>query len=801
MHNSEGASMGYRSGQSWWLRLSIVVAALISAVAAATPAAAQVPTVGQFNRVSDLGTPRRHATATRLPDGRILIVGGVGTNGVDMSNNNAGGTFFASAEIYDPATASFTPTGSMATPRGLHTAVLLPNGKVLVAGGFNATGNLASAELWDPATGTFGPTGTMGSTRSQHTATLLPNGKVVVIAGFGAPSTAEIYDPATGAFTAVAGTLTDARNTHTATLLPNGLVLVTGGYGVAGTLASTELFNPATGAFSAGGAMTAARGSHTATLLPNGKVLVAGGNGTNGDVSFALASAELYTPSTNTFAATGSMANARQWQSAVLLSTGNVLMAGGNNNASGHWDIQNQANYLFSGELYRPGSGTFAPVTDMSDRRSSASAGALALDGDALVTGGGSSTADIFFDCAGGAAVVPFNFDPKGGTIAFFKLTVAEGTPIQFFVGTHCSGAGSLSASDLPPGATFGAIEGPPAFSWTPGTGQAGVYFPLFTFSALGCEFDCSVSQAVTIVVTAKAGAPDRDRDGIPDAVDNCPDTPNPDQRDQDGDGIGDACDPTPQGETLYNAASATSQVAPPSNPSLGFTTTEPINLTGTVTFQPVFVGGVAQPYFIVIPTQFESTVLVDGKLGATRVPERPPIAISDTSPDLALISNVARTFTFTLDIKQWYPDLAAGTHTVALNYVAGVTDPEVDQTGQCTTPGACFSPIWMGTVPAGQVTITVRNIAGADGALGALVALVASFNLRQGITNSLDAKLLNAQNAMDAARSGSIGVACNLLGAFISEVQAQSGKALTADQANQLILAATRIKGLLVCP
>ena len=790
--------MGYRSGQPRWLRPTIVLAALLSAVAFATPAAAQAPPSG-FNSVGDLATARRHATATRLADGRILVVGGVGTNGVDLSNNGGAGTFFATAEIYDPATATFAPAGTMATPRGLHAAALLPNGKVLVVGGFNNTGSLASAELWNPATGTFGPTGTMvGGARSQHTATLLPNGKVLVAGGFGAGplATAEIYDPATGAFTATAGAMTAARNTHTATLLATGRVLVTGGFGAVGALAGAELFDPSTGTFTAAGTMAQGRGAHTATLLPGGNVLVAGGNGALG----ALAAAELYTPSTNTFAATGSMGGARQWHSAVLLSTGNVLIAGGNNNASGHWDIQDQTSYLFSAQLYVPASGSFAAAGGMSDRRSSASAGALALGGDALVAGGGGSSADIFFDCAAGPAVLPFRLGGKETAIIFFKTTVAEGATVTFSVGARCAPFSQLfSASDLPNGADFEPDGN--TFTWTPGSGQAGVYYPLFTLSQLGCEFDCvAASQAVTIVVTGNAGAPDRDRDGVPDADDNCPDVANPDQRDQDGDGIGDACDPTPIGDNFYRAVTATSAVAPPSTPNLGYTTTEPINLTGTVTFNPVIVGGVVKPYFILIPTQYDSVVLVDGQAGATRVLERGPIAISDPSPDLALIDNVARTFTFTTDIKQWYPELAAGTHTVALNYVAVVTDPDLDRTGFCTNPFGCVQPIWMGVAPAGTVTITVRNVTDADSAFAALVALVQSFNLRQGITNSLDTKLLNAQSALDAARKGSIGVACNLLGAFISEVRAQSGKALTIDQANQLILAATRIEGLLLC-
>jgi hypothetical protein len=130
----------------------------------------------------------------------------------------------------------------------------------------------------------------MAASREYHTATLLPNGKVLIAGGFnnGISTSAELYEPVTGAFTAT-GSLGEARCQHTATLLPNGKVLMTGGWGISPTLSSAELYDPATGAFTTTGSMGAARRMHIATLLPTGKVLIAGGfNGAN------LASAELY---------------------------------------------------------------------------------------------------------------------------------------------------------------------------------------------------------------------------------------------------------------------------------------------------------------------------------------------------------------------------------------------------------------------------------------------------------------------------------------------------------------------------
>ena len=163
-----------------------------------------------------------------------------------------------------------------------HTATLLPNGKVLVAGGYDGNSvALASAELYDPASGTWTATGSLATARDGHTATLLPNGKVLVAGGLDSSqvafASAELYDPASGTWTAT-GSLATARYIHTATLLPNGKVLVAGGLTAAALLASAELYDPASGTWTATGSLATARYSHTATLLPNGKVLVAGGS-------------------------------------------------------------------------------------------------------------------------------------------------------------------------------------------------------------------------------------------------------------------------------------------------------------------------------------------------------------------------------------------------------------------------------------------------------------------------------------------------------------------------------------------
>jgi hypothetical protein len=360
-------------------------------------------------------------TATLLNNGKVLVAGGY---------DNTAATL-ASAELYDPAAGTFTATGSMTGPRYFHTATLLNNGKVLITGGGNDNTQtvLATAELYDPATGTFTATGGMTSARTSHTATLLNNGKVLVTGGTdtfsgfaSADASAELYDPATGIFTATGG-MTSARTSHTATLLNNGKVLVAGGYDNTGTTpASAELYDPATGTFTATGSMNSTRLFHTATLLNNGKVLVAGGwVATSGAV---LASAELYDPATGTFTATGSMTIADARHTATLLNNGMVLIAGGDINVA---------------ELYDPAAGTFTAAGITISPRV-ANTATLLNNGNVLLAGGdssGFSSAELY---------LPGTLTPTG----LVSITVTPTTPTvsvgstQQFIATGTFSDGSL---------------------------------------------------------------------------------------------------------------------------------------------------------------------------------------------------------------------------------------------------------------------------------------------------------------------------------------------------------------------
>ena len=284
------------------------------------------PGTGTWSTTGSLADQRKLLTATLLPNGMVLVAGGYDTS--------FGGGSLASAELYDPATGTWSTTGSLKTARSGHTATLLPNGKVLVAGGTQTGSSLVSAELYDPATGTWSTTGILNTARTEHTATLLPNGKVLVAGGLNGVSlaSAELYDPAIGTWTTT-GSLNGARYLDTATLLPNGKVLVAGGIGSTGALASAELYDPATGIWSLTGTLNEARLEHTATLLPNGQVLVAAG---------LIVSAELYDPATGTWSATGSLNQARARHTATLLPNGQVLAAGGTTGV----------NWLATAELY-----------------------------------------------------------------------------------------------------------------------------------------------------------------------------------------------------------------------------------------------------------------------------------------------------------------------------------------------------------------------------------------------------------------------------------------------------------------
>jgi hypothetical protein len=318
---------------------------------------------GGFVGIETPAVARVSHTATLLNNGKVLLAGG------DVST---------AAELYDGATGMFTPAGNLETYRGWHSGTLLPSGKVLLAGGSTGSGATSSAELYDPNANAITVTGAMTVTRYTHTATLLRNGKVLIAGGLGPAylllASAELYDPGSGSFTAI-GSMTTVRYRHTATLLNDGTVLLAGGcYGECVDSFDAEIYDPQTGQFSGVGNMLNSRSGHTATLLSNGTVLITGG-------FFGSPTAELYHPSTKSFTATGEMTNGPYlWHLATLLYNGLVLLTGTHQVSNNTWSNN-------GAQTYDPQSGLFTAASNMGRARSGHTATAL-NNGQVLVTGG-----------------------------------------------------------------------------------------------------------------------------------------------------------------------------------------------------------------------------------------------------------------------------------------------------------------------------------------------------------------------------------------------------------------------------
>jgi len=347
---------------------------------------------GAWTATTNMAVARSGHTATLLPDGRVLVVGGGGEDTL-----LEGGPRSPTAESFDPGTATWSAAARMIEARVWHSATLLLDGSVLVVGG---SGGLREAELFHPSTGEWIATGSTSTPQgSGHTATLLADGRVLVAGGnpgseFDPLATAELYNPDSGRWTATASMAT-ARSWHTATLLPDGRVLVVGGgsdeRGEQVPSATAELYDPSSGRWTATATMTTGRLGHTATLLPDGKVLVAGGDPGDGTIA---QSAELYDPSSGSWTATGSLTEAHGFgHTATLLPDGTVLVAGG------------------SAELYDLSVGRWTTTDKMTDERYGHTATLLA-DGTVLVAGGFRDSDGLGMEFWASAAL----YHPTGGS-------------------------------------------------------------------------------------------------------------------------------------------------------------------------------------------------------------------------------------------------------------------------------------------------------------------------------------------------------------------------------------------------
>ncbi len=323
---------------------------------------------GTFQKTGSMNVSRVSHTATLLPNGQVLVAGG--------DNSTLGGSPLASAELYNPATGKWTFTGSMSVPRESHQAVLLQNGQVLVAGGSNASGTLASAELYNPGTGTWAATGSMTTARSGFSMTVLQNGQVLAWQG----TSADLYNPATGTWSATGGPTSSVGGANSA-LLPNGDVLAIG----LSLNTPSELYDPSTGTWSTTGSTGTTLLNPITPEFSNGEVLATGSfaSGTASD-----SSSSLYDPSTGQFTLEAGPCSCRAFGGAGL-QTDQVLVVGG--------AITKQAQpypitlTIASAELWSLSTQSWTSTGNLHDSRSGPTVTVL-QNGQALVAGGEQSS-------------------------------------------------------------------------------------------------------------------------------------------------------------------------------------------------------------------------------------------------------------------------------------------------------------------------------------------------------------------------------------------------------------------------
>lgn len=331
------------------------------------------PSTNKFAAAGTLVQARENHLSVLLANGDALVIGGLDATGAQL----------ATAELFSP----FVLSGNMTEQRSGFPSGLLLNGKVLVAGGFGNGGYAITADLFDPATGTFSPTSNLNYQRWQATSTVLDSGKVLIAAGANSNITVDIYDPVAGTFSV--GSLNVGRYAHAAAILPDGRVLIAGGLGTSATLDSSEIYDPVSQLFTVAAQMNSPRSYFTMTPLPDGRVLVAGG-----DIDLSgtpTSSAEIYDPQSNSFTPTASMAIPRSAHTATLLNDGRVLITGGR--TTGYVAVD-------TAEIYDPVLQTFSTVTShMSSARYNQTA-TLLNNGAVLISGGLGpaylSEADVF---------------------------------------------------------------------------------------------------------------------------------------------------------------------------------------------------------------------------------------------------------------------------------------------------------------------------------------------------------------------------------------------------------------------
>lgn len=307
------------------------------------------------------------------------------TAGLALSSPTRSHTISPSRPAPSAAFVDAQPGVILQIPRAFHTATRLADGRILLVGGSQSTDDFPLAvNAFDPATGLIHQVAPLDAPRHGHSATLLPDGRVLVIGGYNLPqqwlSDAEVYDPERDTWTIVSPRYSHGL-THSATVMPDGRVLVVGGNTGSGRSTDrVEIFDPLTSAWTEAQPLAADRANHTAQLLADGRVLVAGGwGGANTPID---GDALLYDPRSDTWTATGPMVQPRIWAQSVRLLDGRVLVAGG-------ITLKDQyiPRISASAEIYDPASNTWTVAPDMAQPRYSHFL-TVRPDGQVLVFGG-----------------------------------------------------------------------------------------------------------------------------------------------------------------------------------------------------------------------------------------------------------------------------------------------------------------------------------------------------------------------------------------------------------------------------
>jgi len=311
--------------------------------------------------------PRYYHSASLMKDGRVLVAGGFDTDSV----------LTTVSETYDRATNSWEATGNINQGRWFPQEVTLRDGRTLLIGGKIGNDVQSTVEIYDPTTGVWTYTGSMIYGREGFDAVALPDGRVLAAGGYGdGGGKAELYDPASGAWS-LTGDLNYLRIDHHATLLHNGKVLIAGGIG-ATYVRQAELYDPATGTFTITGSLLVGRSSAIQVMLEDGRVLVAGGSISTDYGIKEVNECEIYDPATGVWTKTGSMKLARWGSTGNLLRDGKVLVAGGFNNGD----------FTTSIEEYNPTTGKWAlSLSALASARAYHTTTTL-LDGSLIVVGG-----------------------------------------------------------------------------------------------------------------------------------------------------------------------------------------------------------------------------------------------------------------------------------------------------------------------------------------------------------------------------------------------------------------------------